>query len=353
MPPSPRPTPPPLPRSLSHGKFLSESPTRGSHQSAGQSGRGRHRPTQSLCHSQGPWGPTRPGGAWAERGHSQAPPTFPAHFHCAWKFNSVRSHGAAQVLWTQVPRGGVFSCLGAGAGRVQGSSFARHFTAVDFELGPGRPPWPPWLLPGLQAQSVVGGAGNWGGHGRCTACLAGARVEGGPGGPGGGRKSPCVPQVLATPWASFPSSALPVGFCGSFPWCPGPQPCGSMRRQAGSRGVRDCGALAPAHSGGGTALPEPSVPTMVWSSNHPKERRGGHLVQAPGRSMWTGTCERVCRPLAVPGPPHQRSSADTQGCSQPPPCQPLGRQAAAGDAVGTGGDQAVPTAAFLKHRMNF
>lgn len=249
--------------------------------------------------------------------------------------------------------GGVFSCLGAGAGRVQGSSFARHFTAVDFELGPGRPPWPPWLLPGLQAQSVVGGAGNWGGHGRCTACLAGARVEGGPGGPGGGRKSPCVPQVLATPWASFPSSALPVGFCGSFPWCPGPQPCGSMRRKAGSRGVRDCGALAPAHSGGGTALPEPSVPTMVWSSNHPKERRGGHLVQAPGRSTWTGPCERVCRPLAVPGPPHQRSSADTQGCSQPPPCQPLGRQAAAGDAVGTGGDQAVPTAAFPKHRMNF
>lgn len=132
---------------------------------------------------------------------------------------------------------------------------------------------------------------------------------------------------------------------------PGPSPAVACEGRQGR--VGDCGALAPAHSGGGTALPEPSVPTMVWSSNHPKERRGGHLVQAPGRSTWTGPCERVCRPLAVPGPPHQRSSADTQGCSQPPPCQPLGRQAAAGDAVGTGGDQAVPTAAFPKHRMNF
>lgn len=187
------------------------------------------------------------------------------------------------------------------------------------------------------AGAVCGLGGSWGGHGRCTACLAGSRVEGGPGGPAAGRKSPCVPEVLATPWAPFPSSALPVGFCGSFLWGPGPQPCGSTRRKPGSRGVRLRG----------TALPEPSVPTMVWSSNHPKERRGGHLVQAPV-ATWTGPCDLVCHPLAVPGPPHQRSSADTQGCSQPPPCQ-----AAAGDAVGTGGDQGVPTAAFLKHRMNF
>lgn len=67
--------------------------------------------------------------------------------------------------------GGVCSLVWErGRGRVQGSSFSRHFTAVDFELGPGRPPWPPWLLPGLQAQSGLRRELGWARALHCLRC---------------------------------------------------------------------------------------------------------------------------------------------------------------------------------------
>lgn len=285
--------------------------------------RGRHRPTRSMCHRQGAWGRLL-GGARPQPGHPSVSSPFPLRIEvqqCSF------SRSGPSSVDTGSP-GGMFSCLGAGAGRVQGSSFARHFTAVDFELGPGRPPWPPWLLPGLQAQSVVGGELGWA---RALHCLC-RRLQ--------SRRWPrraCSAEEDSMrsaspghPVGSFPSSALPVGFCGSFPWGPGPQPCGSMRRKPGSRGVRDFRAL---HCRRLQFLPWFGLQTTpknavvgIWSK--PRSLRGrvrviSFVIPSRSRARLTSGRQPTLRDAASHRPARQRpgtpwGQAETRVCPRQP-----------------------------------
>lgn len=177
------------------------------------------------------------GGARPQPGHPNVSSPFPLRIEvqqCSF------SRSGPSSVDTGSP-GGCVLLSGSGGGeeyRVVHSQDISLLSTLSWALGVRR--GRPGCYRAYRRSLVCGG--SWGGHGRCTACVAGSRVEGGPGGPEGEEDS-MRSEVPATPWASFPSSALPVGFCGSFPWGPRPQPCSSMRRKPGSRGERDCGAL--------------------------------------------------------------------------------------------------------------
>lgn len=124
-------------------RFLSESPTRGSDQSAEQSSRwqrrrGRHRPTRSMCHRQGAWGRLL-GGARPQPGHPSVSSPFPLRIEvqqCSFSRSSpssvdTGSPGVCSLVWER----------GRGEYRVVHSQDISLLSTLSWALGVrrGRP----------------------------------------------------------------------------------------------------------------------------------------------------------------------------------------------------------------------
>lgn len=140
------------------------------------------------------------GGARPQPGHPNVSSPFPLRIEvqqCSF------SRSGPSSVDTGSP-GGCVLLSGSGGGeeyRVVHSQDISLLSTLSWALGVRR--GRPGCYRAYRRSLVCGG--SWGGHGLCTACVAGSRVEGGPGGPEGGGR-----------FHAFQSPGDPVGLVPKF-----------------------------------------------------------------------------------------------------------------------------------------